>query len=237
MVDIKSLDFKNLTPSERTHYVNKLPSEHEWAQGLILGDEWANILTHLLGLVLSVLAGGYQVFKALEEGSHDKALAFTIYSFGMVTLFGASTLYHAARRHQTKKILRTIDHCAIYFCIAGTYTPFTNMVLDKPWGEWLFSLVWGSALLGTVFKLFYTHRFKGLSICIYFAMGSLIVIAAEPLFESFPYEGILWIVFGGVWYALGIVFYLLDRRRFFHAIWHLFVIGGSACHYIATCFI
>jgi hemolysin III len=232
-MDITSLDYKKLTAEERVEYVDKLPSNLEWAQGLILGDEWANSLTHALGLVLSFIGGAYLVMNAWTEDNQEKVVALSIYGICLILLYATSTLYHAVRHHRLKKLFRTFDHCAIYLCIAGTYTPVTNLVLEKPWGDLLFSLVWGLAFLGICFKMFYTHRFKGLSLCIYIAMGWLIVIAAEPFFNSFPYEGICWIFFGGLSYTLGIIFYLLDKRRFYHAIWHLFVLGGSASHFAA----
>jgi hemolysin III len=129
-----------------------------------------------------------------------------------------------------------LDHCAIYLLIAGSYTPFTLLLLKESWGWALFNIVWVLAGVGILFKIFFTHRFKILSTLIYLMMGWMVVVAAEPLMSRLPYEGLCWLIMGGLFYTIGVIFFVLDSRRFFHAIWHLFVMGGSVCHYFAILF-
>ncbi len=225
---------KSLLFYERTSMPAKeLPVEEEWMQGLRLGDEWANSWTHGLGFLLSLIGLAILILVPLQEGNHWKLVNFAVYGGSLVLLYAVSTFYHALRQPQLKKIFRTIDHCAIYFLIAGSYTPFTMLLLEGAWGWTLFGIVWGLACIGIIFKIFFTHRFKILSTIIYLFMGWLVVIAAEPLIERLPYHGLCWLLVGGLFYTIVVIFFALDKRRFFHAIWHLFVMGGSICHYFA----
>ncbi len=205
----------------------------EWMQGLRLGDEWANCLTHGFGLLLSMVGLFLLVFVPLREGDHWKLINFALYGVTLVLLYGASTLYHSFRKPHLKKIFRTVDHCAIYLLIAGSDTPFTMLLLEGAWGWTLFGIVWALAFAGIIFKVFFTHRFQILSTLIYLGMGWLVVIAANPLMESLHPNGLYWLFAGGFCYTGGVIFFALDKRRFFHAIWHLFVLGGSICHYCA----
>lgn len=214
----------------------EFPENEEWARGMILGDEWANSLTHGIGLLLSVIGLVMLVMIPLQEGDHWKLMNFAVYGGSLVLLYTASTLYHAARRPFLKKLFRTLDHCAIYLLIAGSYTPFTLLLLKESWGWALFNIVWSLAGIGIIFKIFFTYRFKILSTLIYLVMGWMVVVAAEPLMSRLPYEGLFWLIMGGLCYTIGVIFFALDSRRFFHAIWHLFVMGGSACHYFAILF-
>ncbi|MBA3722001.1 MAG: hemolysin III family protein [Parachlamydiaceae bacterium] len=204
--------------------------EKQWS----LGDEWANSLTHGIGFVLSLVGFMFLLQSPMMEGNHWKLFSFTIYGFSLVLLYGASTFYHACKNRQLKHALRLLDHCAIYILIAGSYTPFTLVSMQGFWGWTLFALVWMIAIVGIIFKCFYIGRFVRLSTCLYLAMGWLIVIAIEPLMNSLSFEGLCWIAAGGLFYTSGIIFFLLDAKRFFHAIWHLFVLGGSVCHFFAV---
>jgi hemolysin III len=150
-----------------------------------------------------------------------------------VLLYTASTLYHAAHSPAVKARLKVLDHCAIYLLIAGSYTPFTLNGLRGGWGWSLFGVVWTLAVAGTVFKLFFTGRFPRLSTATYIAMGWLAVIAIVPMVQRLPAETLGWMVAGGVIYTAGTVFYH-NRRPYAHAVWHLFVLGGSVCHFIAV---
>lgn len=232
----KVLCFDHLTHEERMAHAMALPFEEEWAQGLVLGDEWANSLTHGIGFLLSFIGLIILFTEAFEDGDFWKMISYGIYGLTLMLLYAASTLYHAVKRPRLKKFFRTVDHCAIYLLIAGTYTPFTLLVLEESWGMALFSVVWGLAGMGIVYKLFFAHRFKAFSTALYLSMGWMAVIAIEPFMNSIPYEGLCWIVAGGISYTGGVVFYLMDKRRFYHAIWHLFVMGGSICHYLAVLF-
>jgi hemolysin III len=230
------LAFHELSLEERLTRVKNLSPEEQWAQGLLLGDEWANSLTHGIGLVLSLIGLILLILTPFQEGNHWKLLNFAVYGVSLVLLYAASTLYHAVRRPALKRLLRTVDHCAIYLLIAGSYTPFTMLLLQGVWGWTLFGIIWSLAFLGIIFKIFFIHRFQILSTSIYLLMGWLVVIAAEPFIDRFHYAGLCWVVAGGLCYTFGVIFYAFDKRRFYHAIWHLFVLSGSICHYFAILF-
>lgn len=219
---------------ERLTHVNNLSFEEEWVQGMLLGDEWANSLTHGFGLILSLIGMIILLLTPMQDGDYWKMVNLGVYGFSLILLYAASTLYHIAKDPQFKRFLRTADHCAIYLLIAGSYTPFTMLILGGAWGWTLFTIVWGLAFIGIVFKVFFGHRFKLLSTSIYLFMGWLVVVAAEPLINALHIEGLYWLAAGGLCYTGGVIFYLKDKRRFYHAIWHLFVLAGSACHYIAV---
>lgn len=228
--------FQHLSPNERLTHVKNLPAAEKWSQGMILGDEWANSLTHGMGLVLSLIGLLMLTLPPLQDGDYWRLLNFGIYGMSLVLLYGVSTLYHAMKHPGIKKVLRTIDHCAIYLLIAGSYTPFTMLLLKGIWGWALFGIIWGMTCLGIFFKIFFTDRFKILSTIIYLLMGWLVVVAAEPLIDRLHTAGLYWLLAGGLCYTLGVIFFALDWRPFFHAIWHLFVLGGSVCHYCAIFF-
>ena len=230
------LSYQNLSIEERSSYIKNLNSEEEWAQALLLGDEWANSLTHGIGLILSLIGLFLLIETPFQEKDIWKLMNFFIYGGSLILLYASSTFYHIVRRPKLKKIMRTVDHCAIYLLIAGSYTPFTILVLGGVWGWTLFSIVWSLAVSGIILKIFFKHRFKILSTCLYLFMGWLVVIAIQPLRENFPPEGLIWLLAGGISYTIGVIFYVLDKRRFYHAIWHLFVLGGSVCHYLAVLF-
>jgi hemolysin III len=211
-------------------------SSSGWEQGLLLQDEWANTLTHGIGLFLSFIGLIFLVIAPLSSGDHWKLASVCIYGSTLVFLYFSSTLYHSLKHPDLKQLFQKIDHCAIYFLIAGSYTPFTMIALKGFWGWLLLGIVWSLAFLGILFKTFFIHRFKHISTLIYLAMGWLILIAIEPLINSLSKEGLYWLFGGGLFYTGGVIFYVLDYKRFYHAIWHLFVMGGSACHYFAILF-
>ncbi len=213
--------------------VKALKPEEEWAQSLLLGDEWANWLTHGSALLLSVIGLYFLIDAASAENSVSKWFSYGMYGLSLVTLYAASTCYHALRQPKLKKLFRTIDHCAIYFLIAGSYTPITLLVLDDLWGWTLFGVVWACALVGIFLKITSPHKHKGISTALYLLMGWMVVIAADPLMARFHSSGLSWLFWGGGFYTAGVLFFILDQKRFFHAVWHLFVMGGSFCHYTA----
>lgn len=231
-----TLSSSDLPLDKRLMYVKHLRSEEEWAQGILLGDEWANSLTHGIGLILSFIGFIILIATPFQENDHWRLMNFAVYGASLIVLYAASTCYHAIRHPKLKKLFRTIDHCAIYLLIAGSYTPFTMLLLGGTWGWTLFSIVWSLAGLGIFFKIFFRHRFAILSTILYLFMGWLVVIAVEPLIERFHIAGLCWLLAGGLCYTIGVIFYALDKRRFHHAIWHLFVLGGSTCHYLAILF-
>ncbi len=231
-----SLSFSDLPHDEQLIRVKNLSSDEEWAQGLLLRDEWANYLTHGMGFILSLIGFILLMETPFQEKDHWRLLNFAVYGGSLILLYAASTFYHAVKRPKLKRLFRTVDHCAIYLLIAGSYTPFTMLVLGGVWGWMLFGTIWSLAALGIFLKIFFQHRFKILSLSLYLFMGWLVVIAIEPLIERLHTQGLYWVLAGGICYSVGVVFYALDKRRFYHAIWHLFVLGGSICHYYAVFF-
>jgi len=199
-------------------------------------EELANSLTHGLGLALSVAGFVVLLILAILHGSALRIVSCSVYGFTLVLLYTASTLYHSVRPGSLKNALQVLDHSSIYLLIAGTYTPFMLVVLRGPWGWTLFGLVWGLSLLGILFKIFFARHFKTVSTGLYVVIGWLVVIAIKPLLADVPLHGLLWIMAGGLFYTLGSVFYAWRKLPYNHAIWHMFVLGGSVCHYFAIFF-
>jgi hemolysin III len=197
-------------------------------------EEVVNALTHGAGLLASCVGGTLLVVLCALRGDVPRLVTSAIFAATLVTLYAASTLYHAAMSPRVKARLQVFDHCAIYLLIAGTYTPFTLGGLGGGWGWSLFGVVWALAAAGVVFKLFYTGRFPRLSTGIYLAMGWLVLVAVVPMVQRFPWETLAWLAAGGLAYTAGTVFYVKEHIRYSHAVWHLFVIAGSACHYTAV---
>lgn len=197
-------------------------------------DEFASALTHGLGAVAALAGGAVLITLAAIHGDGWRLGASIVFGISLLLLYVASTLYHAIQHPIAKGRLKVFDHCAIYLLIAGTYTPFTLIGLRGPWGWGLFIAIWTLALCGVVFKLFYTGRFKLLSTAIYIAMGWLVIVAIKPMLDSLDAWTLGWLLAGGLFYTLGTYFYHRESIRYSHAIWHLFVIGGSVCHFIAV---
>ncbi|HEY1035299.1 MAG TPA: hemolysin III family protein [Pseudoxanthomonas sp.] len=199
-----------------------------------LRDEIASALTHGLGAVAALAGGAVLITLAAIYGDGWQLGASIVFGITLLLLYTASTLYHAIQHPVAKGRLKVFDHCAIYLLIAGTYTPFTLIGLRGPWGWGLFAAIWTLAIAGVVFKLFYTGRFKLLSTLIYIAMGWLVVVAIKPMLQSIDGWTLGWLFAGGLFYTLGTFFYHRESIRYSHAIWHLFVIGGSVCHFVAV---
>ncbi len=199
-----------------------------------LRAELASALTHGLGAVAALAGGAVLITLTAIHGDGWQLGASIVFGISLLLLYVASTLYHAIQHPVVKGRLKVFDHCAIYVLIAGTYTPFTLIGLRGPWGWGMFIAIWTLALAGVIFKLFYTGRFKLLSTAIYIAMGWLVLVAIKPMLESLDAWTLGWLLAGGLSYTLGTYFYHRESIRFSHAIWHLFVIGGSVCHFIAV---
>jgi len=197
-----------------------------------VGEEIANSLTHAVGLVLSVAGLCVLVYLGVVRDEALHVASAGVYGMTLVALYAASTLYHAFRKPEIKRILRILDHSAIYLLIAGSYTPFVLVGIGGGWGWMLFGIVWSMAVAGILFKVFFTGRFAVLSTAAYVGMGWLGVVAFKPLIESLPINAIVWLVLGGVLYTAGTIFYH-RKLPYSHALWHLFVLAGSACHFIA----
>ena len=202
--------------------------------GYTRGEEAAHVATHAVGAALSVAAIVWLLVAAGANGASPwRATGGVVFAASALLLFTTSVLYHAVQSPQLKPRLRLLDHSAIYVLIAGSYTPFALGVLGGTWGWTLFGLVWGLAALGVIAKTVLGFRFHLGSTLLYLAMGWIGVIAAKPLLEALTRHELAWIVAGGLAYTLGVPFYLWKSRRYTHAVWHLFVLAGVACHFVA----
>mgnify|MGYP000176857326 FL=1 len=201
-----------------------------------LGEEIAHGLTHGVGIVLAIAGLCVLVTFSALYGTAVHVVASSIFGASMIVLYTASTLYHSLPMPETKRIMRVVDHASIYLLIAGTYTPFSLVTLEGAWGWSLFGVVWGLAIVGIIFKLFFTGRFDRLSVAIYVAMGWCGLVAIKPMMAALPPLGLWLLVAGGLAYTGGVIFYLLERMRYHHAIWHLFVMAGTTLHYFVILF-
>ncbi len=197
------------------------------------GEEIANSVSHGIGFVAAVAALPVLVIGALNHGA-TAVVGATIFGATTILLYLTSTLYHAIAPNRAKRVFQVLDHAAIYLLIAGTYTPFTLGVLRGPWGWTLFGLIWGLAVIGIFLKSVRGIRYPRVSTAVYLAMGWLVVIAARPLWENVPGWGIFWLAAGGLAYTAGIAFYASHRMRYAHFVWHLFVLAGTGCHFVAV---
>lgn len=201
-----------------------------------LGEEITHSITHGIGAGLSVAGLTVLVVLAALFGDVYQIVSFSIYGGTLVLLFLASTLYHSFQNPKVKRVFKVIDHASIYLLIAGTYTPFLIVGIRGTLGWTLLAIVWGLALLGVSFKALFIHRFQKLSVLAYVLMGWLCVIATKQMLANIPLGGLIWLAAGGVVYTVGVIFYALKKYRYTHAVWHLFVMGGSICHYFAVLF-
>jgi hemolysin III len=199
-------------------------------------EEIANSITHGVGLGLSIIGLVVLLIFACLQGSTLHIVSCSLYGVTLVALYTASTLYHSFRSPRLKHIFQIVDHCSIYLLIAGTYTPFTLVMLRGGWGWSLFGLVWSLSFCGVVFKLFCINRFKILSTIVYVLMGWLAIIAIKPIFMMVPLGCILLLFTGGLFYTIGVVFFAWERLPYNHAIWHVFVVAGSIFHFLAIIF-
>lgn len=192
-----------------------------------------NSLTHAVGACLAATGGIFLIVIAARGGDPWKITSVGVYATMLLILYLTSCLYHSTRG-KAKHVLRKMDHCAIYLLIAGSYTPFTLVTLHGAWGWSMFGVVWSLALLGIAQEIWYAHGIRLLSLVIYMTMGWLALVGVRPLFVALGWQGFAWLVGGGLFYSIGIGFYATDHKlRHGHGIWHLFVLGGSTCHYFA----
>ncbi len=197
-------------------------------------EEIANSLSHGAGLVAALVATPFLISDAMRKGNPAFLVGACVFAGTVLLLYLGSTLYHGLPPGRAKRAFRVVDHCAIYLLIAGTYTPFTLVTLNGPWGWSLFGVVWGLALLGIVQEIWFAKGARILSLVIYLLMGWVALVAVVPLIQALSWSGFAWLMAGGIIYTAGVVFYVYDARfRHFHGIWHLFVLAGSAVHYTA----
>ncbi|AKH88066.1 PAQR family membrane homeostasis protein TrhA [Edwardsiella tarda] len=199
-----------------------------------LAEEVANSISHGIGFILGIVGLVLLLVQASDSGADATAItSYSLYGGSMILLFLASTLYHAIPHPTAKRWLKIFDHCAIYLLIAGTYTPFLLVGLDSPLARGLMAVIWSLALAGIIFKLAFAHRFKVVSLITYLTMGWLSLIVIYQLALRLSGGGLTLLALGGVIYTLGVIFYVCKRIPYNHAIWHGFVLGGSACHFFA----
>jgi hemolysin III len=197
-------------------------------------EELANAVTHGLGLLLSVAGLVLLVVAAARHGDAWQVTSVAIYGASLVVLYTTSTLYHSIPGAERKRVLRKFDHAAIFLLIAGSYTPFLLVSLRGPWGWSLFGVVWGLAVVGIALKFWFAGRFRTVSTLLYLAMGWLVMVAVKPLALALGAGGFRPLIAGGLCYTLGAGFYLWKRLPYHHAVWHVFVLCGSVCHWAAV---
>jgi hemolysin III len=199
-------------------------------------EETFNSITHGIGALTSIAGLVLLIVFSSIYGSTSHIISCTIFGVTLVLLYTASTLYHSFQKPNIKHFFKILDHSCIYVLIAGTYTPFMLVTLRGVLGWTIFAAVWFMALAGILFKVFFVHRFQIISTIAYVAMGWIIVLAIKPLFQTLQSGGIIWLICGGLAYTLGVIFYAWKKLPFNHAIWHLFVLTGSTCHFFAVMF-
>jgi len=205
-------------------------------RGQSLGEELANSISHGVGLAAALVATPFLIASAVRRGSAAFVAGTSVFAATVALLYLASTLYHALARGKAKHVFRIIEHSAIYLLIAGTYTPFTLGVLRGAWGWTLIALIWMLAVAGVLLKSVGGVRHPVVSMVLYLGMGWLMVIAVRPLWLRVPLSGLLWLLLGGLAYTAGVAFYGAKRLRYGHFVWHLFVLAGTTCHFIAVRF-
>jgi hemolysin III len=197
-------------------------------------EEIANAVTHGLGAIFSIVALIILIMQAAIHGDSWHMASFSIFGASMIILYLCSTLVHGIQHKKTKDIFEILDHSAIYLLIAGSYTPFLLITLRGPLGWSMFGVIWGLAIIGIVLKCFFVKRFVLISTLCYILMGWLIIIAIKPLYDNLPFAGLFWLVLGGLFYTFGSLFYVWRGFPYHHAIWHVFVLAGSICHFICV---
>lgn len=216
-----------MTQDEKDHPLTGLYS---------LGEEIINSITHGIGTGLSIAGLTLLVVLAVLYGNVYQVVSFSIYGSTLIILYLASTLYHSIQNPAVKRVLKVIDHSAVFVLIAGTYTPFLLVGVRGTLGWTLLIVIWGLAIVGITLKALFMKRFAKLSVVAYILMGWLSVIALKELSLNMPQAGLIWLGIGGVIYTVGVIFYALKKIPYTHAIWHLFVLGGSICHYFTILF-
>lgn len=198
------------------------------------GEEIFNAVTHGIGVVLAVFGLILLVVKSAASGKALYIVSTAIFGITMILLYTISTLYHSLTSERAKNVFKILDHSSIFLLIAGTYTPFTLLVLKGSWGWSIFGIVWGLAVTGIVIESIFIKKLKFLTLILYLSMGWIIIVALKPLIRSISPGGLHWLIAGGVFYTFGIIFYVMKKIKYTHGIWHLFVLFGTSCHFFAV---
>ncbi len=210
--------------------------KYQRARDFTLNEERANAIVHGAGLCLSTAGVAVLIALAASRGTAWHVVSCAIYGTTLIFLYAASTLYHSVRSPRVQRVFEFIDRSAIYLLIAGTYTPFTLVSLHGPWGWSILGAVWGLAMIGIVLQSLFRARFRRPSIIVYLLMGWTILVGVKPLFEALTWRGVSWLLAGGLFYTIGLVFYGWRTLPHSHAIWHGFVLVGSALHFFGILF-
>ncbi len=210
----------------------RMDKAKEYLPHYTLGEEIFNSVSHGVGVALACVGFGILIVLSALYGDAWAVSSSIVYSFSLFALYLASTLYHACPNRRVKGVLQVLDHCSIFLLIAGTYTPYTLITLRGALGWSLFAVVWGAAIVGVVLNAIDVQKYSRISMVCYVAMGWVVVLAIRPLMASLAWNGLVLLALGGVFYTVGIVFYVI-RRSYMHSIWHLFVLAGSVCHYLS----
>lgn len=201
-----------------------------------LPEEIANSISHGIGFAGAIIAAPFLIYYSAARGDAWAVAGVSVFITSAIVLYLSSTLFHSLKEGKRKEIFQIIDHAAIFLLIAGTYTPFTLGILRGAWGWTLFGIVWGIAAAGIIMKLLVGARYPRLSTALYLLMGWLILIAVKPLMATVPLAGLIWIAAGGLAYTIGVIFYAIPNFRYTHFVWHIFVLAGTTCHFIAVMF-
>jgi hemolysin III len=197
-------------------------------------EEIAHSITHGIGALLSVIGLVTLVMYSSRYGDAWSIVSSGIYGTTLIALYTSSTLYHSVTTPEPRKVLQKLDHAAIFFLIAGTYTPFTLVNLRDDWGWPLFAMVWSIAIAGVIMELLVKQRSRRLSVALYLGLGWLILVAIQPMIANVAPGGLVLLLIGGLFYSLGVIFYMWKTLLYHHAIWHLFVLAGSTCHFFSV---
>lgn len=198
-----------------------------------LAEEKMNFITHLIGAGLSILGLAALMFFSARQHNLEMFISFTAYGLSMITLYISSTLYHSGFSPKVRHFFRVADHCSIYLLIAGTYTPIALIGLGGKTGWILAIIVWSIALIGIIYKSMFVHKYNFISTIVYLLMSWMCIAFAKQLIAQLPHATLIWLLIGGFFYTAGITFYLWHKLHHHHGIWHIFVLCGSICHFIA----
>ncbi len=196
-------------------------------------EERLNALSHGVGLLMALIFTPFLLSLAFGIGDFDLNLASISFCLGMILVYTSSTFYHLAKERRLKQKLQKADHISIYFLIAGSYSPLVLGILERDKALLFLGILWFLVILGTLFKLFFIGRFRFVSVALYLGMGWMSVIIFRSMWDKFPGDIIFWIALGGIFYTVGVFFYVQSKKLYYHAIWHLFVLGGTASHFAA----
>ena len=198
-----------------------------------LGEEIFNSISHGVGVGLSIAALVLLiVFGSLKGGGYPLA-AGLVYGISLIILYSMSMVYHIVQNKKGKAVMRIFDHCSIFVLIAGTYTPYLLITLNKALGWTMFGIIWGMAIMGIIMNSINLEKFKKFSLACYIVMGWAIIFTIKPIINNIPPMGVMLLVLGGIIYTVGVIFYIMKKYKYMHSVWHLFVLGGSVCHYLS----